>query len=1073
MSDAQQNKPPEGFTEFAQSLDSEANPQEAIASRGFGQLLSSGPAISKAPMEGIEPESDPLTDLAGGAIASKLGAGAAGILDNEIGAVGKNVKKLSPNVKYINDSDAKNGLIEVIHPKSSETNAAGQILGSDYDWFLNQGQSDVEHKLPFNNVAALENISVHPDLRGQKIGHSLYKEFENEAKKQGVDGIVLNASPMGVGNESRDPNKLDALVRFYKSLGFQEYGPKEEQNQMMIKSISSKRVPTKSGKLSYAAGGTVAAPAGFAEFASDNNISTPDRQLASDVNPQFPPKPAGFDDFVAPELRKEKYGSLGEMGKTALEGAGQGLVGPLAPLAERALGVDPEDIKAREAANPGSHLAGEIAGLVAPALVSGGTSLAAQAAKLTQTAGLEAISKKLGLVAGDTLASKIGIGAAKSAIDNMLISGSDEASKMVLGSPEEAAQTALTSQGLSDLLGRVTSAGEIGAVAGGALGLASKLVAGSKIGQFIADFKGRINQHLETPDPVKAVGDELSDLYHGIKEVPVFGSEGIKQQAIEKAMPQMNDKISSQVGDITDKLESSLNGKLRSDPHAPLLEQAVNKYKAAVQTDNPSDIFTATQELKKQLQEWGKYNKDISPLAERPFRDTARTLATTVRESLEDTKVWQDAAKIQQRINSSFSDFLPTLKDIEKTFTTKIEGEPAIDPGKINTYINQLGKPNAEIKMQKVANFLKQSEKYKDAINEAYASIGADSPFKPSSLNALHGTLEQKTLGARVADAFIAKGLTKAGGEGLAAAFGAGAGTLVGHPAIGAVVSGHALGPFFSSVLPGITKALIGSENSASGFKAAVDYAGHVSKGEGLLSKGVNALFKAGSEVLPSALHPTAAQRLALDDKLKKLQKNMDPLLSSNNALNHYLPDNDNAQTEAKSRALAYIGSMRPNDQPISPLDSKPVPSAVEQAKYDNVLNIAQQPLVVLNKVKDGTINTNDLMALNAMYPALAQRLQGKLTASMIDHVNKGMVIPYKTRLGLSLFLAHPMDSTMLPSSIMAAQPKARGQQQQQGSLGQQPRQTVGVPSSPALQKLPNMYQTAGQSREIRQQRQK
>lgn len=830
------------------------------------------------------------------------------------------------------------------------------------------------------------------------------------------------------------------------------------------------------GFAEFAEGGDVSAaagpPPGFAEFAGGHDISTPGRQLASDVNSQHPPKPEGFDEFVAPELKEEKYGTLGQMGKAALEGAGQGLIGPLAPMAEKALGVDPVDIKGREEANPGSHIAGEIAGLVAPALVSGGTSLAAQAAKFTQTGLLEAAGKKLGLVAGDTLASKVGIGAAKSAIDNMLIAGSDEASKMVLKSPDEAAQTALTSQGLSDVLGRIGEAGKIGAVLGGTVGLASKLIGASKAGQFVSDFKGRIADHMETPDPVKAVGDELGELYHGIKDAPVFGADGIKSQAIAKAMPEMNDKISSQATDITDKLEKSLNGKLNGDVHAPLLQNAVNTYKASVESGDPSTIFTAGQDLKKQLQEWGKYDKDVSPLAERPFRDTARSLATSVKESLEDTKVWQDAAKIQQRINSSFSDFLPTLKDIEKTFTTKVAGDATIDPGKINTYINQLGKPNAEIKMQKMSNFINASEKYKDAIDEAYASVGAESPFKPSALNAIKDTLQEKTLGSRVADAFIAKGLTKAGGEAVGAAIGAGAGSLVGHPGLGAIAGGHALGPFFSSVLPGITKSLLGIESNGAGMKAAVDYAGHVAKGEGLLTRGVSALFNAGKEVLPSVLYPTLKDQLALDDKLQKLQKDPDSLMAGNVALNHYLPAHNDAQSLTKSSALAYLSSIKPSEHPTNPLDSKPVPSAMEKAHYHNALAIAQQPLIILDKLKKGTINSNDIQALTAMYPALAKRMQAKISSEMIDSLDKGNKIPYKTRIGLSTFLAQPLDSTMTPSCIVAAQPSAaqeQSRQQDPNAAGQ----SKGTPSSPALQKLPGTYQTASQSRELRQQKRK
>ncbi len=61
-------------------------------------------------------------------------------------------------------------------------------------------------------------------------------------------------------------------------------------------------------------------------------------------------------DNVEVDEQPSGFGSTGQQAITALEGIGQGLAGPLSTLAEtKLLGVKPEDIAARAAANPWTH----------------------------------------------------------------------------------------------------------------------------------------------------------------------------------------------------------------------------------------------------------------------------------------------------------------------------------------------------------------------------------------------------------------------------------------------------------------------------------------------------------------------------------------------------------------------------------------------------------------------------------------------------------------------------------------------------------------------------------------------
>jgi len=812
-------------------------------------------------------------------------------------------------------------------------------------------------------------------------------------------------------------------------------------------------------------------PPGLDEF-----LASPASQ--TEASPMAPKsgEPAGLDAFIAPEVQEEKYGSLGQQAITAAESAGKGLAGPVAPLLEEAAGVNPEDIRARAEENPATAFAGEAAGFVAPALASFGSSAAAKVgltglakaiptiSKFTQLGALEKISAKLAPIAGETLASKIGSAAAKGAIENMLLTGSDEVSRMILHDPEQSVQSAVADLGLSAVLG--------GALGGGLKGAGHlwDATVGSKAAQLAADFKGRINEHIHNPDPVAAMGEELATLHKNVTGLAdeVYGASGLKAKDIEASVPHMHEGIVGQINEVSDKVQKTLD-KLSKDDHAGLLEDVFTKYKEAVTTDEPAKIFNATQELKQQLQEWGRFNKDIVPLKERPFRNAAKDLAANLKTSLEDTKIWGKAAERQSSINKAFTEYLPALRDFESTFMNKVGEEKVINPGKINTYLNQLGKANAEIKQAKLQNFIDASKKYQKVISDTHMNLGMDAPEIHSPLNVTMSSLEEKTLGSKLADMFIQKGLTDVGSEALGATIGGSIGHAAGiHSGVGALLGAKALGPFFKSILPALAKGFMDKPAASMGVKAAIDHTAAVAKGNELINKATKNIFKLGVAVLPEHAKPTDKDREKLNKNLRSIQGNPEPMFTKDDKLAHYMPQQSSAQDQMFGSVINYLNGIRTDLDRKSPLDSKPVPSSTQKAAFNNALDIAQQPLIVLDKIKNGTLTAKDIEHIGSMYPQLYNGLKTKLMEQITETVKKQEVIPYRTRIGLSMFLAEPLDSTMNPMSIMAAQTIPKQNQPQQA---QQPKK--GTKSSPALQKMPKSYQTSNQSVETRQQRDK
>lgn len=252
----------------------------------------------------------------------------------------------------------------------------------------------------------------------------------------------------------------------------------------------------------------------------------------------------------------------------------------------------------------------------------------------------------------------------------------------------------------------------------------------------------------------------------------------------------------------------------------------------------------------------------------------------------------------------------------------------------------------------------------------------------------------------------------------------------------------------------------------AGAFKSAVDFINATIKGQNMIKSATGKVFKAGAEVLPTHAIPKERDLEKLDKTVQSSMSNPDKLLEVGGKTSHYMPQQGTAMAMTAGTAAQYLESIRPKKVKTSPLDTDlPIPAA-EKAKYNRQLSIAQQPLMVLKHLSDGTIQSQDMITLKAIYPSLYTKLSADLTAHIISKQAKGDAIPYKTRIGLSTFLGQPLDSTLTPESIMAAQPKP-AQGIQEPEQGKPP----SAASMKGLQKMPSQFATSLQANQARNQK--
>lgn len=273
---------------------------------------------------------------------------------------------------------------------------------------------------------------------------------------------------------------------------------------------------------------------------------------------------------------------------------------------------------------------------------------------------------------------------------------------------------------------------------------------------------------------------------------------------------------------------------------------------------------------------------------------------------------------------------------------------------------------------------------------------------------------------------------------------------LTGHNPIFGYVLGegaHALGRKVPDAMNLAYLRFIGSNQpvKAEGFKAMVDLLDATYKGNNTISKAVTSVFESGSKVIPQHLVPDSAALMKLDKVVNTMQEHPYKMIAhQDDHTGHYLPEHKTAMVETTGRIVQYLSTLKPHAQPSGALGTPIQVSKQDAARYNRALEIAQQPAILLQRVKSGTLSKNDVVDLNNMYPSLYKTMSTKLHDQMVIAKSQGTPVPYKTRMGLSLFLAAPVDNSMHPANIQAAQsafaPKTPPQQPQMGQ-GSKPTQ--------------------------------
>lgn len=843
--------------------------------------------------------------------------------------------------------------------------------------------------------------------------------------------------------------------------------------------------------------------------------------------------PASFDDM---EDDSEKYTAPLQQVGAAIEGGIRGFAGPVGTAAELGLsklgvpGLSAQEQNLREQYNP------ELEGIA-----KGGGFVGSM---MTGIGELSAVAKGAELAAKVANLGKFGSTVLKGALEGGMLQGGDEISKAMLGQgdPEAPVAAALSHIAGASLLGGGIN-GVVGTVGAGIRALGSTKV-GQSAANMLADFGRKWDWIQGNAEPLVGATAEINNRLDETNKL-MFG--GLKRPLIDKLTLNVDpEDLATHVGDVS----SALLNAPSTLKNEPTFQQAVKEWEAKVtpkvdpmtlaplKTPSPSDVFQATDFLKRQMGEWGQYNKDFTPAADIAWRNASRGVTDTLKGSLENTDVWGPMGKAQASINSKLSPMFDIQKEFQGKFTSNEMGDRVADPAKINTFLMQNSrakaglKTSAGLKSNYISNYLDQSQDLADAYNKIHLDNGIEAPY-PSGLKptpVLNDSLDPSpTAGSKLADWFASRGYPtlsgniasklahKTVGAGIGYVAGGVPGVLPG--VIGTDMLTEHLSPILKNVVgdklnkyavPAALKVL--SEGGTSGMPEIMQHAENVAKGASRMKKAVDAVFNTPSLIPQQALNAAVSSRQR--DKLKKmiadgeLNKQIQsearqssaapaqppsalpaalprpagyaeggvvtapvapldvesPISSSPSAsaVSTHYPAQAMMLSTAKGRVSNYLNSLRPKPDELKlPFDSEPN-TKIKERNYNKALDIANDPLSVLQKVQEGTVTPDHIKHLVSMYPEIHSQLSKQLTKKISENQLKEKKPHYNVVKGLSMFLGTALDSTLTPAGIQAAQPKPpQNQPQTPTTPASNPKHSMN-----ALNKLPDQYKTAGQSAE-------
>lgn len=730
------------------------------------------------------------------------------------------------------------------------------------------------------------------------------------------------------------------------------------------------------------------------------------------------------------EAQEGIAGAVQAFGLSALEGLTLGTV----PL--------DADMRAIQAAQPAASLVGGLVGSLPAGL------------------GVGAIER--GLVgAGAKLATRLGVGAAAGAAEGSAIGAIQELTQ----NPEATAETLLASAGRGALLGGVLNAG--GGLLGEAVDRTSGFIGrkfqkaltpeavaevveqstGVKLATPIANLYAKVAGLAAGSDDVaKATRTFLSSTPEGraAREVLKRGDDiyedgaRLMRASADDAMQNTRLILSEAVGeakasrmaklakaedfDLTarsavdalqqtkaffnevasqsDRISGFARGASKGLLNTEAAEQAV---KEAIDSGDVATIFNSLDQLKRRV------GKDIARMDKKSEWFTeAKAWYDGLKDHLEDTRLYGDAAVAQKEVNQQWAEYLSNIDTFSRNFMTPVgkaefQWEHTFDPAKAARFLRSHGTAAADIPEEVLAKHFTSQGKLVESISKYYDlddSLQKSLQATRKASNDFSKQVTQTVEQAKILNQF--KMLEQSGRDAVVIPLLAGAV----NPAAGGAL---AVGMSAAMNPARVVRAASQLRDFTAGFeqgvrrwvKKAVE---PMEAARRAVGTGADILYKSG---IRGAARQTVVRSALYEDRKRKLEKDQKDHDRVGYSISGFDPRLAAAAKAQVQRADAFLSSKLPQP-PRHDLFAHTKPDRTTDAAKDKFLRYARAvdtPLTVLEDLRDGVLTREAVEAIQSVYPSLYQRVRQEVMTNIAD---SSQLLPYEKLLQLGILLGVP-----------------------------------------------------------------
>lgn len=705
----------------------------------------------------------------------------------------------------------------------------------------------------------------------------------------------------------------------------------------------------------------------------------------------------------AQAVQQARFGGVGSQAIAGVAGAARGASLGTSDLAARALGGQEtaDYLRNLQEANPITSGAGEVAGVLAPALLTGGASAAEEAPGLLSSVGRaigapgrlvegagglgEALASGLLPEEATTMAGRLGSavakGAARAGVEGAVYGAGDQISEQALSqNPDLDGEKFLSAIGHGALLGAATGGLLSGTGAAGreVLGALSPHLASlaEDAGVKALKLDGKLAREAdEVQGGAKAIARDLIDT-------------GVMQagQSIGELAPKISaakDVAGARVGDV---LEHADAAGFQGPSVKTILSDLDSKARAGL--DLLPSLNRPAIERVEALQD------DIRKIAGLPTR------ADALREGLGELPPVPDEA----RLGFKQAQEIRRRIDVEaKWASSPIAGVP------------ELAKAMRSARSSIEDEIERAGDTASKKLGGSFAEDYADAKLKFQRLAIAEKAAER------------ASKASATGIPGATDTLGAVLGLTSGHPAlaVGSLASGYVrkLARERGATTAAVWLDKLGALGGVQQATGSVDRQ---------IARGVARATGDASVAKVRSREPIRgfdAMRKSVEEAVSDNAAHTETIRAAAAPIAQHSPAVANAFERAAVRATIYLANALPKPAQTSALTPKldrDEPSDAAKATYTRIFNAVHDPVSLLGRVEDGSITADEVAAVKATAPETYASMCEQVKDSLLS-VSNAKRLPYARRIALSTFLGQPVDATLTPAFVAAMQAGSPG----------------------------------------------